>query len=287
MTTRIIKLVLFVFLLNISFVHAKSIVYENVDDLNFFKTEVLKNKEQKEDVLVIFDIDDTLLEASRFVGSNKWYAWQRGKTGVIDTSGKPLKIKEEEKYNCIAGTLGTLFDLGNTDKTQADADKILAELQQYNLMILTSRSVGFRGPTRRDLKKHNFNLSKSHLMDDSLGLSYVFDDGVRASDVTYLHGVVMSSGLNKGLVLHDLLDKLNKKYKAIYFVDDSQKNIIQMQQAWEQSETRVSIFHYTKVDKKISPEEINQSNIAKKEFDQFLRAAFPERAKRFTSAICD
>jgi len=287
MITKIIKLVLFVFLLNISFVSSKSIVYEKVDDLNFFKSKVLTETLPKDDVLVIFDIDDTLLEATRFVGSNKWYAWQRGKKNVFDDKDNPLSIKDQEKFNCIGGTLGTLFDLGDTKKTQEDADKILFDLQQYNLMILTSRSIGFRGPTDRDLKKSNFNLAKSHLMANNLGLSYVFDDGNRASDVTYQHGIVMSSGLNKGLVLQDLLGKLNKSYKSIYFVDDSSKNIIQMQQAWEKSETKVSIFHYTKVDKRISPEEIKESNAAKIEFDQFLQAAYPERAKKFTSAICD
>jgi len=287
MITKIIKIVLFVFLLNISFVSSKSVVYEKVDDLNFFKSKVLTETHPKDDVLVIFDIDDTLLEAKRFVGSNKWYLWQRGKKNVFDDKNMPLSVKKEEKFNCIAGTLGTLFDLGGTNKTQENADEILSELQQYNLLILTSRSIGFRGPTERELKKNNFNLAKSHLMEKNIGLTYVFDDGDRASDVTYQHGIVMSSGLNKGLVLHDLLDKLNKSYKSIYFIDDSLKNITQMQQVWEKSETNVSIFHYTKVDQRISPKEIKESNAAKKEFDQFLMTTYPERAKRFTSAICD
>jgi len=287
MITKIIKVVLFVFLLHSSFVNSKSIVYEKVDDLGFFKSLIIKDNHPKDDVLVIFDIDDTLLEATRFVGSNKWYAWQRGKKNVFDNKGEPLFIKDDEKFNCIFGTLGTLFSLGDNKKTQTDADKILTELQQYNLMILTARSIGFRGPTERDLKRNNFSLSKSHLMENDLGLTYIFDDGSRASDITYQNGIVMSSGLNKGLVLHDLLDKLKKKYKSIYFIDDSLKNINQMKQAWEKSETEVSIFHYTKVDKSITPEEIKESNKAKEEFDEFLMAAFPERAKRFTSAICD
>jgi len=287
MITRIIKIVLFAALLDISIASSKSIVYEKVDDLNFFKSSIINDPHSKDDVLVIFDIDDTLLEAKRFVGSNKWYSWQRGKKNVFDNENKPLSIQDKEKFACVPSILGTLFELSDGKKTQDDADKILAELQQFNLMILTSRSIGYRGPTERDLKKNNFSLSKSHLMGKDLGLTYIFDDGNRASDVTYHHGIVMSSGLNKGLVLHDLLDKLKKKYKSIYFIDDSLKNITQMQQAWKNSETKVSVFHYIKVDKRISPEEIQESNQAKKEFDEFLKAAYPERAKRFTSAICD
>ena len=58
---------------------AKTKIYNHVKDLNFVSQQVKMDDVNKKSTLVIFDIDDTLLEAKNFVGSGKWYDWQRGR----------------------------------------------------------------------------------------------------------------------------------------------------------------------------------------------------------------
>ncbi len=275
-------LLLFVFS---NFCLAKTTVLNDVKDLDFVNKHIKLDKAAEGATLVVFDIDDTLLEAVNFVGSDKWYNWQRGKK-VHDKLGNPIKIQDTEKFLCIFSTLGTLFELGTSKLTQEDAAHIINELRSYDLMLLTSRSPDYRGATERELSNNGINLNDEHLINMNTGLVFNIDDRNRTAKVTYQNGLVMSSGINKGLVLKSILKRIGKTYQRIYFVDDSRKNINNMEKAWQKDETQVSIFHYTKVDKSISQEEINQSIKVKRLFNEFLSSAYPDRSHAFLNNQC-
>ncbi|MFT6898895.1 MAG: hypothetical protein ACJA13_003322, partial [Paraglaciecola sp.] len=49
--------------------------------------------------LVVFDIDDTLLTATEFFGSDKWYDWQRGR--ALGPKGEVLVTPAEDRVNCL------------------------------------------------------------------------------------------------------------------------------------------------------------------------------------------
>jgi FMN phosphatase YigB (HAD superfamily) len=264
---------------------AKTTIFENVDNLNFVKEHAKLDKINKDSTLIIFDIDDTLLESTNFVGSGKWYDWQRGRV-VQDKQGKPFNIQKEQQFLCIFRTLGTLFEMGSTKLTQSDAAQILNEFKSYDLMILTSRTTKYRDATERELSKNGIILKDKHLLKTNAILNFDLDDNNRQAKVTYANGIVMSSGLNKGMVLRTVLERLNKEYQDIYFVDDSEKNIVNMQKEWQNDNLQINIFHYTKVDKSISKKEIEHSDNAKKQFDDFLNAAYPDSFDRFQNSQC-
>lgn len=264
---------------------SKSIVFDNVKDLSLVQKQIELDNAAKHSTLVIFDIDDTLLEATNFVGSNKWYNWQRGRV-VHDLSGNNFVIDNKDKFLCIFRTLGTMFEIASTQLTQTNAAQVVSELKPYDLMLLTSRTTIYREATERELNKNKINLSDKHLIKEDPELSFIFDDGNRVAKVTYEKGIVMSSGLNKGLVLRKILAKTGKNYQQIYFVDDSAKNITDMKKEWKDDDTKVNIFHYTKVNKSISKKEIEQSVAAKKHFDEFLFAAYPDRFAAFQNDQC-
>ena len=246
-----------------------------------------------EQSLVVVDIDDTLLEAADFVGSDKWYRWQRG-TDMQTRDGKPLIIKEDEKFHCLFSTLGVLFDLGQGHATQTDAPAWLEALLQkgINVLLLTSRSPDYRGATERELKNAGFNWQQGHLLANTQALAFSLNDGRRNANVSYQNGIVMSSGLNKGMVLKDLLKRLNRNYSNIYFVDDGLKNINNMLAAYKNDtsksdSSRMHAFHYTKVSKAISFQEVAQSNRSKAQLEGFMRAAFPKKASAFAAGDCN
>jgi hypothetical protein len=265
--------------------YSKSVIIDDVKDLNIVKQHLNANKENKEDILVIFDIDDTLLEAVNFVGSTKWYDWQRGRK-VFDAKGNAVSVQKHETYYCMFSTLGTLFDLGTFKLTQPDAAKIIKDINTHDLMLLTARTYNYRRATERELNLNGLDFTAKHLLKNQQSLDFTLNDKKRTDRVTYQNGLVMSSGLNKGMVLKEILSRVNKTYKSIYFVDDSRINITNMNEEWKNDTTTFNIFHYTKIDRSISKEEIAESDKSKQFFDGFLKTAYPDRSEAFVDNTC-
>ena len=68
-------------------------------------------------------------------------------------------------------------------------------------------------------------------------------------EVSYMKGIMMTSGMNKGRMLTYILNKTNRKFDAVIFVDDSQKNIDAVYAEFGNSGTMdMTIFHYTKIE---------------------------------------
>ena len=274
----------------ISSTSAKSVVYKNINDLSAMQTQIESDSPDKDATLVIFDIDDTLLESVNFVGSGKWYNWQRGRK-VYDPLGKSFVIDKEQQFHCIFRTLGTLFEMGSTKLTQTNAVDIFNQQKQYDLLILTARTAKYRVATERELAKYKIDLSNEHFQEMKNGYDYAYDiqfnDGNRTARVTYKNGFIMSSGLNKGLVLEDYLKRVNRSYKNIYFIDDSFKNVTNMKNVWDSKPETIKIFHYTRVDKTVNKIEIEESDKAKVHFDGFLKNAYPDTLKAFQNNQCN
>ncbi|MGX5174902.1 DUF2608 domain-containing protein [Aliikangiella sp. IMCC44653] len=264
---------------------AKPTIYNNVKDLKKMQQAIVQDNAKPETTLVIFDIDDTLLEAKDFVGSGKWYNWQRGRE-VTSPDGQTFTSQPSERFYCIFRTLGSLFEFGSTELTQSDIPQVLDSVSQFDNLILTARTTKFRAPTERELSKHHIDFSSKHLLENNQTLIFNFNDGRRTAEVTYRNGIVMASGLNKGLVLKEILEQADKNYQHIYFIDDSRRNIDDMAAAWKTDSTQLSIFHYTKVDQTISENEVKQSNQAKLHLDSFLETAFPKQYKAFKQNQC-
>ena len=242
------RLIIFIVLFLSSNIYlADTSIIEDVKDLKLFYKTIQTDNPAKDSTLIIFDIDDTLLENVNFVGSGKWYSWQRGRA-VFDKDGKPVTIEDKDKFMCMFGTLGALFELGTTKLTQIDAAEIVNKLKPYDLMILTARTYGFRSATEKELLKNGIDLKDKHLMAAGTGLEFILDKNTPSAKVTYKNGIVMSSGRNKGLVLKSILEKVNKSYKHIYFIDDSRRNVDHMAKEWLDHQTELTIFHYTKVE---------------------------------------
>jgi len=265
---------------------AKTQIFPKVTDLELVVKQIASEITQPDQILVIFDIDDTLLESENFVGSVKWYNWQRGRK-VYSPQAEAITIHSSQKYACIFSMLGTLFEMGMTQPTQIDTANIVQQLKMYDLLYLTARTTIYRAPTERELVKNKLSINDKHLIKDGNILHFMLNDGHRSAKVTYENGIAMSSGLNKGKVLKTLLEKLRKSYPVIYFVDDSLKNIDQMAQEWRGSDSLVKLFHYTRIDKSISQQDIDDSDKAKIYFEKFIAAAFPERLHKLNNQQCN
>ena len=116
------------------------VVHNAVKSLGEFETAVHEYVQQRDDnILVVFDIDDTLLQSSSFFGGDTWYYWQRGRP-IEHENGGIDNIRDTDKIQCIFEKLGVFFELGQHKLTEVGAANLVSSLQsKYAVMALTSR----------------------------------------------------------------------------------------------------------------------------------------------------
>ena len=259
----------------------------NVKSLGEFELAVndYANKNNN-NILVVFDIDDTLLVSTSFFGGDTWFRWQDG-DAIDHKDGGVENIVPADEIKCMYQKLGVFYELAQQKPTESGTASVVSRLQAtFKVMALTSRSPGYRFGTERELDRANIDFSKTHLLSPIQALAYDFDDGSRTARVSYENGVAMTTGLNKGLVLQDLLTKLGKSYSAIFFIDDGKSNVTKMEAAWRNQKSFVSIYHYIGVDKTISDSDMQQSRDAITTMDAFVKIAFPDRHAVLSTPAC-
>ncbi len=195
------------------------------------------------EVLIVLDIDNTILTSHIDLGGDIWYSWQRGKFKLKPDAADQLSD------SCLFGSaIGYLYELGNMDLTDPLLPKYISSWQNNGLAVfaLTSRSPNYRAATERELLKNSINFSSSPLktMDDCMPTySYKLE-----KEMSYINGIMMTTGMNKGDMLAHILGRTGRSYKAIVFVDDSEKNINNMLSKYREiSDIDFSIFYYQKV----------------------------------------
>jgi len=227
------------------------------------KTKELVEKYSKDNVLVVIDIDNTLLAMNQDLGSDQWYNWQ-----------DELLNKEPNSPDLVAKDLdgllevqGTLFALSKMHPPEPKLPEHVAEIQQLGLttVVLTSRGFSFRDASERELKRNGYDLAATApTIKEARGLFMPFDPAQpnahglsaeiiekikgRLRPVTYSNGIYMTAGQHKGYMLRTLLARTEPKrsFKAIVFVDDHEKHTTRMHEAFEGTSLHLATFHYTR-----------------------------------------
>jgi FMN phosphatase YigB (HAD superfamily) len=234
--------------------------------------------------LVVLDIDDTLLTATEFFGSDKWYDWQRGR--ALSPNGQALVTSDSDKVSCLFDTLGMTYEIATNKPTQENMLELVEQAQQ-DILILTARSGNYRPATMRELARSGLDFSEKALTPENIGYHYDMTHGGRTATLSYVDGVFMVQGMDKGVMLLDLLQRVNKKYQAVVFVDDKTHNINNMANALKAAGIDYYGFHYTKVDKTVSLEEVKHAQAAAKDLTSMLKKHFVDRAQSIETGQCD
>ena len=194
-----------------------------------------------ENVLIVADIDNTLLTSATDLGGDIWYQWQRGKLAVKPT--------EQQKVSCLfEDAISLLYELGPMNLTEQQVPALLRNWQSAGntLLLLTSRAPKNRPATERELLRHSIDVSQAALtpVDNT---NPVYREKLER-EMSYSRGLMMTTGMNKGTMLEWILNATERQFDAIVFVDDSHTNIENMDNAWQQHNTDMRIFHYTHVE---------------------------------------
>ncbi len=227
------------------------------------KSKELAAKYSAEDVLVVLDVDNTLLAMNQDLGSDQWYNWQ---TELLKDEPASADLVAAD-FDGLLEVQGTLFALSKMHPPEPKLPEHLAEIQRLGLatVVLTSRGYGFRDATERELKRNGYDLSlTAPRIKESRGRFLPFDpenpdahglsseivwklkDQLRP--VTYARGIYMTAGQDKGYMLRTLLARMEpkKSFKAIVFVDDHKKHTTRMHAAFGGDSLELATFHYTR-----------------------------------------
>lgn len=194
-------------------------------------------------VLVVMDIDNTILTSNTDLGSDFWYQWQTGELDLKPTPGQ--KLTKDCIYNEAIGLLYELSSMTLTDSLLPDYIKSWQK-SGVTVFALTSRSPKYRAATERELKRNNVDLSLSalNLIDGSI-LTFHY---TLTRELSYVNGIFMTTGMNKGEMLAHVIGRSGRTFKAIIFVDDSRKNIDAVKiQYSDCSPTELVLFNYARI----------------------------------------
>jgi hypothetical protein len=232
--------------------------------------------ESKRRTLLVLDIDDTLLTATGFFGSDRWYEWQ----------AKTLKDGDPDKVPCLFDVISLNYEAAEQQPTQPDGPALVDALKVDTLM-LTSRNPLYRGGTLRTLRDAGYALP-APLGDSPDGLSWEFRKapGARVSRVVYDEGIFMTTGQDKGLVLLDLLRRLGRSYERVVLVDDGEVNITNMQAALRDAGIDYLGLHYTRVDKTVRPQDVAAGRTGWQAWTRLLGQLYPQRLQNLTAGKC-
>lgn len=198
---------------------------------------------QPEDVLVIFDMDNTLLTMDSALGSVAWYDWQEKMADTPD-------CQPGELSNRFAAQ-GLLYFLGSMSAVQSDTAAIVNGLQQarHPVLVLTARGPDYYLETLRELARNDLAFSPlAQLPPGQNALAYTLERAAR-----YQQGVLMVSGQNKGEMLLDLYARLDLPLPAaVVMADDGKDNLEDMQASLQQAGIPHRLLRYGRADAKVA-----------------------------------
>jgi len=242
-------------------------VDRNTADLADVKTDTLDliEKTVKENILVVFDIDNTLLAMEQGLGSDQWYEWQKELSQEDRCS--PLNVGDRFAVQ------GAMYFASATRRTQADGAAQVKAIQDMGVAVisLTSRGPDYQLATFRELRRNNFNFSYSALGPEG-GYEKPFIPVENGRLSLYEDGVFLTAGQHKGEMLFALLNKTGTRLPAvIVMVDDKQKNLDAVKETFSALNVPVHAWRYTAEDQAVSNFDPDTANAQWKSIEDALR----------------
>ncbi len=199
-------------------------------------------------VLLVSDLDNTLLSPDQDLGSDQWFEWQSFLLSA-DPKSRYLVAKD---FDGLLRVQGILFTTLPSHPTQPDLPRLIAKVQDAGVaaIVLTARGQEFRNATESELARNGFDFSKTAPVlreqpeqkgvaatlqfvpyrKEAIAESGLSDEECkrwRLADqprpISYGKGILMVAGQHKGAMLLAFLQHATKSYKAIVFTDQDRQ----------------------------------------------------------------
>ncbi len=239
----------------------------DTSDLAEVTTDALSLAKQtgKENMLVVFDIDNTILAMEQGLGADQWYEWQKG-------------LSENDRCNSKNvgnrfAVQGALYFASAMRSTQDDGAAQIRIIQEEGIAVisLTSRGPDYQLQTFRELRRNDFSFTHSAIGPPG-GYPVPFIPVKNGRLSLYEDGVFLTAGQHKGQMLHALLKKTGTEMPAvIIMVDDKQKNLDAVKETFAALRVPVHAWRYTGEDENVRNFDPEQANTQWKSIEDALR----------------
>lgn len=165
------------------------------------------------DTLIIFDIDNTLLETAQMLGSDQWFfhMYNRYITEGMEPAASLDRILSE--WHAIQNiTAVKIVEPGSAE--------LIERLQKEGFMVmgLTTRGLGLSDRTLEQLSRVNVDFTINPPVKDEV---YFFNK----QGVLFRQGVMFTSGTWKGKALEKFLKIIECHPKKVVFINDKMKHL--------------------------------------------------------------
>lgn len=211
------------------------------------------------DTLIIFDIDNTILEPAQEFGNDQWFYHHYEKIKADKTH--PMTLDDLLAY---WHKIMIMTEMNLVETSTPEFVKELQKQHQAPIIALTTRSFEISQPTLRQLKKHGIEFESSAPSKAPIffvqGEKYIFFD----------RGVLFSNGGNKGKALFHLLDTIRYKPKRILFINDKASHLKDVESASEERNIEFIGLRYGYLDDKVSNFQKEIADIQEKHFKPII-----------------
>lgn len=219
------------------------------------------HKVKPERILLVLDIDNTLLAMDNPLGSDQWFEWQRY---LIDHEPES-KYKVADSFNGLLEAQGLLYNVSHMHPPQENLPGMIRRLQALGVrtLVLTSRGPEFRAATERELRRNGYDFAKSAMPVRNIpgGNFLPYDpenpekDGLTKEEldkfnlgtprpINYENGIMMTAGQHKGAMLLTLLNDSKDDFDAIVYDDDNIRHVANVYSAVLARGKEITAFHY-------------------------------------------
>ncbi len=223
-------------------------------------------------VLVVMDIDNTLLAMDRDLGSDQWFEWQEY---LLDHEPDSPHLVGKD-FGELLEVQGLLFAAQHMHPPEAEQPDQVKAIQSLGVdtLVLTSRGHDYRASTMRELKRAEYDFTKTsppiRLLERNGDRPYetgsrfipydvdtpaafgltshelkLFHLPEKPREVSYADGVLMTAGQHKGAMLLMFMHLAQKPYDAVVYVDDHGRHVSRVYDALARRGLEVTTLHYT------------------------------------------
>lgn len=197
------------------------------------------------DILLVFDLDNTLLRMQQYLGSPQWFSWQEAllKKKPLPKSAIAPNFSQLLNYNrLILAATRTAFV-----QPKVEPFYLHRLLQKFNAMVLTERSCDLLIISEAALTRHRLSF-----LANAIGPKGGYALPINALSaalrryqrpICYQQGLMLVSGQDKASILRDYLHYIHRAHppRYLFFIDDTLKNVTAMRVTFPRN---VMAFHY-------------------------------------------
>lgn len=206
-------------------------------------------KEIKKDTLVLFDLDETTITTSSYLGSKAWF-------NHLEVKTVQWKVPEKKLISLIC----KVIQKAPYVPVHKGTPKLIAKLQEEGHLVfaLTGRlkvapwDPKFAATTQKHLASAGVDFTLTQLP------SRFIDKKVHPS---LAHGIIFSSWQPKGPVLKHFLEHYKHRPAKVVFIEDDLESLKSVEAAMKEMKIPFVGFHYRYSEKKKRPFDILAANI--------------------------